>query len=211
MPPTPVWSTFRPTSLVESFAIWSWIASSEPATSAFSTRLSGNGLAFLDALEDVLEADRGGLRRASASVFSRIARSPARWRASRSFSTDAHRLARVGNAVEAEHLDRLAGQRLLDALAQEVVHRPHAAPVGAGDERVAGAQRAALDEDGHDRAAARVEPRLDHGAARRRVGVGLQLLDLGRRAGSCRAGCRGPPWSWPRRRRRSCPRPSPRG
>ena len=32
-----------------------------------------------------------------------------------------------------------------------------------------------------------------------------------RPAGSSRAGCRGPPWSWRRRRRRSCRRPSPRG
>ena len=54
-------------------------------------------------------------------------------------------LARLGHAVEAEHLDGLAGRGLLDALAAEVVHRAHAAPVGAGHEGVAHVQRAALD------------------------------------------------------------------
>ena len=51
-------------------------------------------------------------RRASASAFRRVARSPASWRARRSFSTDADVLAGLGHAVEAEHLDRLARQRL---------------------------------------------------------------------------------------------------
>ena len=66
-------------------------------------------------------------------------------------------LAGLGDAVEAEHLDRLAGQRLADPVAEEVVHRAHAAPVGAGDERVADLERAAADQDRDHRAAARVE------------------------------------------------------
>ena len=69
----------------------------------------------------------------------------------------AHVLAGLGHAVEAQHLDRLAGQRLADPVAQEVVHRPHPAPVGAGDERVADLERPAADEDRHHRAAAGVE------------------------------------------------------
>src|SRR3712207_9588152 len=49
----------------------------------------------------------------------------------------------------------------------------------AGDEDVAGPQRAALNEHGRHRAAAAVELRLDHGAFRRAVGVGVQVQDLG--------------------------------
>ena len=88
-------------------------------------------------------------------------------------------LAGLGDPVEAEHLDRIARVGLLDALAGEVVERADAAPVGARDERVADAQRAALDEDRHDRAAARVELGLDDDAGGRRGRVGLELLELG--------------------------------
>src|SRR6202012_1941325 len=60
----------------------------------------------------------------------------------------------------------------------EVVQRTDAAPAGAGDERVSDLKRAAHDQDRHDRAAARVELRLDHGAGRRCVRVGAQLHQL---------------------------------
>ena len=76
-------------------------------------------------------------------------------------------LAGVADAVEAEHLDRHPGIGGLDALAGEVVHRPHPAPLRTGDERVADLERAALDQHGDDRAAAGVELGLDHGARRR--------------------------------------------
>ena len=92
---------------------------------------------------------------------------------------DAHELARLGDAVEAEDLDRLARLRLLDAVAEEVVHRAHLAPVRAGDERVADVQRAALDQHRDDGAAARVELGLDDHAGGFGVLVGAQLLDLG--------------------------------
>ena len=92
---------------------------------------------------------------------------------------DAHVLARLGDGVEAEHLDRLGGRRLLDLAAAIVVQRAHAAPVGARDDRVADLERAAVDEHGHDRAAARVELGLDDHARRLGVRVGLELLDLG--------------------------------
>src|SRR3954452_13171495 len=92
---------------------------------------------------------------------------------------DADVLAGLRNAVEAEHLDRVAREGLLDAVAGEVVERAHAAPVGARDERVADAQRAALDEDGDDRAAAGIELGLDDDAGGRSGRVGLELLDLG--------------------------------
>ena len=60
-------------------------------------------------------------------------------------------------------------------LAAIVDERAHAAPVGAGDENVADMERAALDEDGGDRAAALVELRLDHGAFGGAVRVGVEL------------------------------------
>ncbi len=63
--------------------------------------------------------------------------------------------------------------------AGEVVHRAHPPEVGARHQRVADAQRAALDQDAHDRAAAGVELRLDHGARSLRAAVGAQLLQVG--------------------------------
>src|ERR1019366_1247081 len=88
-------------------------------------------------------------------------------------------LARLGHAVEAEHLDRLARSGRLRAGAEEVAHRAHAAEARAGDERVADPQRAALNEQRHDRSATGIEPRLDHDA--RGVGrrVRAQLLEVG--------------------------------
>ena len=92
---------------------------------------------------------------------------------------DAHELARLRDGVEPEDLDRLGRRRRLHALALVVGHRPHAAPMGARDDVVADLERAALDQDGHDGAAARVELGLDHGAGGIRVRVGGELLDLG--------------------------------
>ena len=113
---------------------------------------------FLGPLEHVLEADRNahaarqrlGLQPDRPLVGEMARLAVVRHRA--------HRLARVGQAVEAEHLDRLAWSRLLEAVSEEVVHRAHAAPVRAGHERVAGPQGPAQDHDGHGRSAARVEP-----------------------------------------------------
>ena len=136
-------------------------------------------LALLDVLKTSSSETLRPERRASASVFRRCARSCASCAGAAVVLDDADVLAGLGDAVEAEHLDRVAGQRLLDARAGVVVHRADAAPVGAGDERVADLQRAALDEQRHDRAAARVELGLDDDAGRRRVRVGLELLDLG--------------------------------
>jgi hypothetical protein len=91
----------------------------------------------------------------------------------------AERLAGVGDGVEAEDLDGLAGDGLLDARERVVLQRADLAPGRAGDERVADLQRAALDEHGDDRAAARVELGLDDDAGGVRGRVGPQLLDLG--------------------------------
>ena len=89
-------------------------------------------------------------------------------------------LAGLRDGVEPEHLDRLRRPGRLHALARVVRHRAHATPVGAGDDRVADLQRAALDEHGDDRATARIELGLDHGAGGVRVRVGGELLELGR-------------------------------
>ena len=90
-------------------------------------------------------------------------------------------LAGVGDAVEAEHLDRHAGRGLLERLPAVVVHRAHAAPGLAGHERVADLQATAMDEERDHGPAARVEPRLDHEPGGVRVRVGAQLLDLRQR------------------------------
>ena len=88
---------------------------------------------------------------------------------------DAAELAGRRRLVEAEDLDGLAGQRLLDALAEIVVERANAAPGVAGDDRVADLQRPALDEHRRDGAAADVEARLDDRAGRIGGRVGAQV------------------------------------
>ena len=129
--------------------------------------------ALLDPLEDVLEADR-----TPHAPRQRLGLQPDRALARRDgaprgrSSTARTGSPASGTAVEAEHLDRLAGRRLLrrgwprkSCIART---RPQCAPATSASPVL---QRAALDEDGHDRAAAGVEPRLDHGAARGRVGL----------------------------------------
>ena len=60
-----------------------------------------------------------------------------------------------------------------------VEHRAHLAPAATRDDRLADAQRAALDQRGDDGTPARVEVRLEHERARRRLRVGHELLDVG--------------------------------
>ena len=84
-------------------------------------------------------------------------------------------IARLRRAVEAQNLHRhrrAGGHHGVAGVGDE---RAHAAPFRAGDDDVAGAQRAALHQHGRHRAAAAVEPRFDHGAFRRAVRVGLEL------------------------------------
>ena len=88
-------------------------------------------------------------------------------------------LAGVGDAVEAEDLHRITGDRLSHALAAVVDHRADATRLGAGHDRLADAQRAALDQHGDDRAAARIELGLDDDARGLGGRVGLELLELG--------------------------------
>ena len=91
---------------------------------------------------------------------------------------DAPVLAGRRRLVEAEHLDRIARAGLLDLLAAIVVERPHLAPRVAGDDGVADAERAAVDEHRRDRPAADVEPGLDDRPGRLSVRVRAQPLEL---------------------------------
>ena len=160
--------------------------------------------------EDLVEADLAGLLagqrlglQALAALLRELSRS----------SLVLHRLdplAGLADAVEPQHLDRIARVRLLHARPREVEHRPHLAPVRAGDQRIADVKRAPLDQHGGHRARAR-----DRGATRSRRPTpgpsGSPSAPRARRPGrSSRAGCRAPPWSSRRRRRRSSRRPSPR-
>ena len=92
---------------------------------------------------------------------------------------DREPVAGVRRAVEAEHLDRGRGAGFANRLAGIGDERAHAAPFGAGDDDLAAAQRAALDQHGRDRAAAAVELRLDHGAFGGPLRVGLEVEDFG--------------------------------
>ena len=89
---------------------------------------------------------------------------------------DLARLDRVGHhregvagrrhALEAEDLDRNRGPGLLHRLAALVVQRAHPAGELAADEVVADPQRALLHQDRGERALARIERGLEHGALR---------------------------------------------
>ena len=87
MPPTPERTTCTWTSSCGSLAISSSKASSEPDTSALSTRLSSVTSAPRCWSKIVSSETFLPERRACCSSFRRVARSPASWRALRSFST----------------------------------------------------------------------------------------------------------------------------
>ena len=91
-----------------------------------------------------------------------------------------HLIAGLGHAVEAEHLDGRRRAGLLERLTAIVEHRADLAERAAGDEDVADAQRAFLDQDGRHRTAVAIEARLDHETRGRLVRVRLELEDLGR-------------------------------
>ena len=101
------------TSSCGSLAISSSSASTEPATSALRTSVSSVSSSSRARLKTSSKETLRPERRASASVLRRVSRSWAMRRASRSFSTTRTTLAGVGDAVEAEDLDRVAGHGLL--------------------------------------------------------------------------------------------------
>ena len=118
------------------------------------------------------------LRCANCSRRSRSPRVCASSRARRSFSTT-RAVSPAGGGLSKPRISTgVAGRRLAELLAAEVVQRAHAGPGVAGDDRVADLQRAALDEHRRDRAAAQVEARLDDRPGRLRARVRLELLEL---------------------------------
>ncbi len=88
---------------------------------------------------------------------------------------DAAQLAGGRRAVEAENLDRLAGERLLHLFAAVVVERADLARRVAGDDRVTDPERPAMHEHRRHRASPDVEPRLDDRPGRLDLRVCRQL------------------------------------
>ena len=92
---------------------------------------------------------------------------------------DRERSPASGRRVEAQDLDRHRRPGLRHVRAAIVDERAHAAPRAAGDDDVADAQGAALDQHGADRTAAALQLGLDDDAFGGAVRVGLQVQDLG--------------------------------
>ena len=92
---------------------------------------------------------------------------------------DTAELAGVGHGVEADDLDGDRRAGFGDGLTAEIVHGAHPAAGFSGHDGVAHADGAALDQHGDDHAATDVDLGFDDGAAGRRVGVGLEIGDVG--------------------------------
>src|SRR5690606_22970617 len=88
-------------------------------------------------------------------------------------------VASLRGSLQAEELDRHRRTGFLDLAALVVDQRAHAAPFVAGDQNVALAQGAGLDEHGRHRTASAVELGLDDHAFGGTVRIGLQLEQLG--------------------------------
>ena len=115
MPPTPRWMMLTFTSSWGSFAISSSIASSEPGDVGLDHQVELLDGALLGELEDVLQRDlapRAPRQRLGLQPVGALARQLAR---AALVLDDADVLAGLGDAVEAEHLDRLAGLARLTA------------------------------------------------------------------------------------------------
>ena len=92
---------------------------------------------------------------------------------------DGETVAGIRRAGEAEHFDRSRGTGSADGLTCVGDERADAAPFGAGDDKVADLQGAALDQHGGDRATAAVEFGFDHSAFGRTLRVRLEVEDFG--------------------------------
>src|SRR5690606_20236998 len=90
-----------------------------------------------------------------------------------------HGVARLRDLVEPEHFHRRARSGRSERPTELVGHRPHLAPRGTSQKRVADAQRSVLNHDARDGAATTVEQRLDDDAAGAMSRVGAELEDLG--------------------------------
>ena len=139
MPPVCEWMMLIATCSCGTLAISSWSASSEPATSALRTMLSSLMSPSWARGEDLLEADLARLAAGQRLGLEPVGALLGELAGAAVVLDRLDELAGVGDAVEAEHLDRHPRPGALDPLAGEVVHRPHPAPLRAGDQRVADA------------------------------------------------------------------------
>ena len=114
MPPAPAWMTLTAISSWGSFAISSWSASSEPETSALRTMLSSLDLALLGLREDLLEGDPAGLAAGQGLGLEPVRALLGELAGAAVVLDHLDALAGLADAVEAEHLDRIAGPRLLE-------------------------------------------------------------------------------------------------
>ena len=152
-------------------------ASRLPCTSALTTRLRSSTLP--SAMRAKTSSSVSACCLARASVAQTVG-APLAERAGRALVLDhATELAGHRELVEADDLDRRRGPAALQRLAAEVAHGAHAAARLAGHDGVADADGAALDQHGGDHAAAGVDLGLDDEPAGRRVGIGLEVADLG--------------------------------
>ncbi len=180
MPPTPRWMMLTLTSCCGSLAISSSIASSEPGDVGLDDEAELLDGALLGELEDVLERDLapGAAReRLGLQAVGALARELAR---AALVLDDAHVLARLGDAVEAEHLDRLAGRARASAACPMksciARTRPKWAPATSASPTCSVPRWIRIVTTGP---AAGVELGLDHRAGGLGVAVGLQLLEVG--------------------------------
>ena len=178
MPPTPSWITLHADLLLRQLGDLVRERLERAGHVGLDHQVELGELALLGAREHVLERDPARpARRASASVFRRLARSPASGRASRSFSTTRTCSPASGTPSKPSTSTGSPGVASLTRSPRKSCiarTRPQWAPATSASPTL---QRAALDEQRDHGAAARVEPRLDHRAGGLGVRVGLQLLE----------------------------------
>ena len=177
MPPTPVEITFTPTVSVDSCVSALATASIEPCTSALSTTLTSLTspdliLSRMFSSDTRLEPASSFLRRASCRCSTSAL-------AAFSSVTTLNDFARVGDAVQAQHLDRRRRTGLGQRLSLVAEHGADLPRVFARDDQVADAQRPLLDQDGRDGATRAIESRLDDVPLGELVRVRAQLEHLG--------------------------------
>ena len=176
MPPTPAEITSTLTCSVASAVSDDLSASAEPCTSALRTTLSSLTAPSL-MRSRMFSSDTLVL---PASSFLR--RESRRWSTSSlacfSSADGVERLARLGHARQAQHLDRRRRGDLGQVATLVVEHRAHLADELAGDDGVADLQGAVLHQHRRHRTAVAVELGFDDGAARGLVRVGLELEQL---------------------------------
>ena len=210
MPPVCEWMMLIATCSWGTLAISSWSASREPATSALRTMLSSLISPSWTREKTSSRLTLRAWRRARASVLSRLARSWASWRARRSFSTAWTNSPASATPSKPSTSTGIPGPALCTRLPVKSCiarTRPHCGPATSESPTF---ERAALDQDRDHGAAAGIELGLDHRARGGGVGVGAELLELGDEQDHLEQLVEALRGSWPRRRRRPSPRPSPR-